>query len=52
MIFEKGLSSGTSSETITLRKSPLNEIQMTVEKHIEGEEITREKMPKEMRNRE
>jgi hypothetical protein len=52
MAFEKGLSSGTFSEALTLRKAnSMNEIRMRAEKHIEAEEIAREKGSREIRGR-
>jgi hypothetical protein len=52
MAFEKGLSSGTFSEALTLRKAnSMNEIRMRAEKHIEAEEIAREKGSRETRGR-
>jgi len=52
MVFEKGLNSGAFSEALTLRKThSMNEIRMRAEKHIEAEEITREKGSREIRNR-
>ncbi|GAU41091.1 hypothetical protein TSUD_139940 [Trifolium subterraneum] len=52
MAFEKGLSSGTFSEALTLRKAnSMNEIQMRAEKHIEAEEIAREKGSREIRGK-
>ncbi|GAU47368.1 hypothetical protein TSUD_403710 [Trifolium subterraneum] len=52
MAFEKGLSSGTFSEALTLRKAnSMNEIRMRAEKHIEAEEIAREKGSREIRGK-
>lgn len=52
MALEKCLSSKTFSEALSLRKtSSSNEIWMKVEKHIEVEEIAREKGSRETRNR-
>ncbi|GAU42011.1 hypothetical protein TSUD_236780 [Trifolium subterraneum] len=52
MAFEKRLSSGTFSEALTLRKAnSMNEIRMRAEKHIEAEEIAREKGSREIRGK-
>jgi len=52
MAFKKGLKSGAFSEALTLCKAHcMNEIWMRAEKHIEAEEITREKGSREIRNR-
>ncbi|CAJ2637566.1 unnamed protein product [Trifolium pratense] len=52
MAFEKGLSSGTFNEALTLRKAnSMNEIRMRAEKHIEAEDIAREKGSREIRGK-